>query len=60
MVSFFSMHGVITCQRNTAVMEKGMNLKNKKTVLNDDASIYQQKEAVSEKEKWKRRGTSLC
>jgi len=29
-----------------------MNLKNKKTVLNDDAALYSHKEDVSEKEKW--------
>lgn len=29
-----------------------MNLKNKKTVLNDDAALYKHKEDVSEKEKW--------
>lgn len=30
-----------------------MNLKNKKTVLNDEAAIYSHKEDTSEKEKWK-------
>ena len=30
-----------------------MNLKNKKTVLNDDAAIYKHVDNVSEKEKWK-------
>lgn len=30
-----------------------MNLKNKKTVLNDEAAIYHHSENVSEKEKWK-------
>ena len=30
-----------------------MNLKNKKTVLSDDAALYSHKEDVSEKEKWK-------
>lgn len=30
-----------------------MNLKNKKTVLNDDATLYSHREDVSEKEKWK-------
>ncbi len=30
-----------------------MNLKNKKTVLNDDAALYSHREDVSEKEKWK-------
>ena len=30
-----------------------MNLKNKKTVLNDDAALYSHKEDVSEKEKWR-------
>ena len=29
-----------------------MNLKNKKTVLGDDAALYSHKEDVSEKEKW--------
>ena len=29
-----------------------MNLKNKKTVLTDDAALYSHKEDVSEKEKW--------
>ena len=29
-----------------------MNLKNKKTVLNDDAALYSHKEDISEKEKW--------
>lgn len=29
-----------------------MNLKNKKTVLNDDAALYSHREDVSEKEKW--------
>ena len=29
-----------------------MNLKNKKTVLNDDAALYSHRETVSEKEKW--------
>lgn len=29
-----------------------MNLKNKKTVLNDDAALYSHKEDVSEKDKW--------
>ncbi|MBP3567999.1 MAG: hypothetical protein J6K04_02425 [Lachnospiraceae bacterium] len=30
-----------------------MNLKNKKTVLNDEAALYSHREDVSEKEKWK-------
>lgn len=30
-----------------------MNLKNKKTVLSDDAALYSHKEDVSEKEKWR-------
>lgn len=30
-----------------------MNLKNKKTVLNDDAALYSHKEDISEKDKWK-------
>ena len=33
-------------------MEFIMNIKNKKTVLNDDAALYNRKESASEKEKW--------
>ena len=29
-----------------------MNIKNKKTVLSDDAALYSHREDVSEKEKW--------
>ena len=31
-----------------------MNLKNKKTVLDDDAALYSHREDVSEKEKWQK------
>ena len=34
-----------------------MNLKNKKTVLNDDAALYSHKEDISEKEKWENMST---